>query len=67
MKGHDASCDKISAQCCTYSIEFIGHLHQLLVHLDANVLALKDNKTAKHQIAFYTNIPSKKDTFTLKI
>lgn len=29
----------------TYSVEFIRHLHQLLVHLDADVLALKEETT----------------------
>lgn len=29
----------------TYSVEFIRHLHQLLVHLDPNVLALQEETT----------------------
>lgn len=29
----------------TYSVEFVGDLHQLLVHLDPDVLALKEEET----------------------
>lgn len=36
--------DLQETQCITYSVEFIRHLHQLLVHLDPNVLALKHSE-----------------------
>lgn len=38
----------------TYSVEFVCHLHQLLVHLDPDVLALKHSGQRKQ----ITNEPS---------
>lgn len=34
----------------TYGVELVGHLHQLLVHLDPNVLALEgeESETQSH-------------------